>query len=112
MTPSEQERPISLGYLAGRIEGQESQLQDVKAGMQEVNTRLNSGLQEVNTRLDNGLQEVNARLDKGLQEVRDELRETNRRIDRLFYAAITIGGGIIAALIGVIISLIVLIIRS
>lgn len=101
MTPSEQERPISLGYLAGRIEGQESQLQDVKAGMQEVNTRLN-----------NGLQEVNARLDKGLQEVRDELRETNRRIDRLFYAAITIGGGIIAALIGVIISLIVLIIRS
>ena len=90
MTPSEQERPISLGYLAGRIEGQETQLQDVKTGMQEVNTRL----------------------DNGLQEVREGQRETNRRIDRLHQAAITIGGGIIVALVGVIISLIILIIRS
>ncbi len=48
----------------------------------------------------------------GVQEVRDEQRETNRRIDRLYHAAITIGGGIIVALIGVIISLVVLIIRS
>lgn len=79
MTPAEQERPISLGYLAGRIEGQETQLQDVKTGV---------------------------------QEVRDEQRETNRRIDRLYHAAITIGGGIIVALVGVIISLIILIIRS
>ena len=79
MTPSEQEHPINWGYLIGRLEGQETQMQDVKAVV---------------------------------REVRDEQRETNRRVDRLYHAAITIGGGIIVALIGIIISLIILIIRS
>ena len=79
MTTPEQESPLSWGYLIGRLEGQETQMQDVKSVV---------------------------------REVRDEQRETNRRVDRLYHAAITIGGGIIVALIGVIISLIILIIRS
>ena len=101
MTPPEQEHPNNWGYLIGRLEGQEAQLQDLKAQMQRVNDRLDTGLQEVNTRLDNGM-----------QEVRDEQRETNRRVDRVYHAVITIGGGILVALVGVIISLIILIIRS
>ena len=36
-------------------------------------------------------------------EVKENQRETNRRIDRLFYALIGIGGGIIAALVVMII---------
>lgn len=90
MTPPEQEHPINWGYLIGRLEGQEAQLQDLKSEMQ---------------RIDN-------RMDERFQEVRDEQRETNRRVDRLYHAAITIGGGILVALVGVIISLIILIIRS
>lgn len=112
MTPPEQERPNNWGYLIGRLEGQEAQMQDLKAQMQRVNDRLDTGLQEVNNRMNERFQEVNTRLDNGMQEVRDEQRETNRRVDRVYHAVITIGGGILVALVGVIISLIILIIRS
>lgn len=97
MTTPEQESPLSWGYLIGRLEGQETQMQALKTEMQRLDNRMDERFQEV----------------RGEQrEIRDEQRETNRRIDRLYHAAITIGGGIIVALIGVIISLIILIIRS
>ena len=86
---SEPETARTLGYLEGRIAEQSAMLQDLKIGQQEVNSRLDSGLAEVNRRIDTGLGEV------------------NRRIDRLLLAIIGIGGGIIAALVGLVITLIV-----
>jgi putative exporter of polyketide antibiotics len=56
------------------------------------------------------IQDLSRRLDDGLLEIRQEVRETNgrmdqgfqavnARIDRLFLATWAIGGGIIAALV-------------
>ena len=42
-----------------------------------------------------------------LQDLRLEVRAVNTRIDRMFIATWAIGGGIIAALIGLIVTLIV-----
>ena len=42
-----------------------------------------------------------------LQDLRQEVRAINTRIDRMFIATWAIGGGIIAALIGLIVTLIV-----
>ena len=42
-----------------------------------------------------------------LQDLRREVRAVNTRIDRMFVATWAIGGGIIAALIGLIVTLIV-----
>jgi hypothetical protein len=75
---AEPETTRTLGYLEGRIAEQSVMLQDLKAGQQEANRRLDAGLAEVNL-----------------------------RIDRLFLAIIGIGGGIIAALVGLVITLIV-----
>ena len=93
----------TLGYLEGRITEQATALQDLRQDMtsfrQEVNTGLQevrAGLQEVNQRLDQGLQEVNTRIDQGLQAI-------NARIDRMFLSTWAIGGGIIAALVVMII---------
>ena len=44
---------------------------------------------------------------QALQDIRQEVRAVNTRIDRMFVATWAIGGGIIAALIGLIVALIV-----
>ncbi len=57
-------------------------------------------------RLDSRMSAMEARMDTVmtiLAEIRADNRETNRRIDRLFYALLGIGGGIIAALVVMII---------
>ena len=74
MTTLEQEQPITLGYLAGRIEGQETQLQALQAGQ---------------------------------QELRAALQQLNNRIDKLFYAIIGLGIGVIGLLGGGLITLII-----
>ena len=66
MTTLEQE-PITLGYLVGRIEGLEAQVQVLQAGMQQL----------------------------------------NNRVDKLFYAIIGLGIGVIGLLSGGLITLIV-----
>ena len=48
------------------------------------------------------LQSDSARLLEGQGELRAGLAETNRRMDRLFYAIIGIGAGIIASLVALI----------
>ena len=45
------------------------------------------------------LQSDVARVIEGQAELRTDLTETNRRIDRLFYAIIGVGAGIIASLV-------------
>ena len=67
MTTLEQEQPITLGYLAGRIEGLEAQVQALQVGMHQL----------------------------------------NNRIDKLFYAIIGLGIGVIGLLGGGLITLII-----
>ena len=47
------------------------------------------------------LQSDVARVIDGQGELRTELAETNRRIDRLFYAIIGVGAGVIGTLVAV-----------
>lgn len=83
----------SLGNIEGRMAEQSALLHQLHAD-------LTSGLQQVNADLTSGLQRVNADLTYGLQQV-------NGRIDRLMLAMMAIGGGLVAALVGVIITLII-----
>ncbi len=39
-----------------------------------------------------------ATLKEGQREIRDDLREVNRRIDRLFYAVLAVGGALFVAI--------------
>lgn len=48
------------------------------------------------------LQADSARLLEGQSELRAGLAETNRRIDRLFYAILGVGTGIIASLVALV----------
>ena len=47
------------------------------------------------------LQSDVARVIEGQSELRTDLTETNRRIDRLFYALIGVGAGVIGTLVAV-----------
>jgi type VI protein secretion system component VasF len=82
----------TLGYLEGRITEQAAGLQDLRQELAGFRQEVRAEFQEVRA----GLQEVNQRLDQGLQAV-------NSRIDRMFLATWAIGGGIIAALVVMII---------
>jgi hypothetical protein len=57
------------------------------------------------------LHQVRADLTTGLQQVRTDmttgLQQVNARIDRLMLAMLAIGGGLLVALIGIIVTLIV-----
>jgi uncharacterized coiled-coil DUF342 family protein len=82
----------TLGYLEGRITEQAAALQDVRQDLAGLRQEVNTGFQEVRQELKEGIQEVR-------QEIRNGLQEVNRRIDRMFLATWAIGGGIIAALV-------------
>ena len=75
----------TLGYLQASVE-------DLKTGLEQLNARIEAGFSEMNARF----VETNARID-----------ETNARIDRLLYVVLAIGGGIIATLLGMVVTLIV-----
>jgi peptidoglycan hydrolase CwlO-like protein len=73
MTTQEQMADRALGRLEANVENLQTGVADLKSGLQQTNTRID---------------QTNSRID-----------QTNGKIDRLFYAIIGIGGGIIAALI-------------
>ena len=83
MTTQEQTSDRALGRLEANVENLQNSLADVKTELRETNARID----QTNTRID----QTNERID-----------QTNSKIDRLFYAIIGIGGGIIAALIAMI----------
>ncbi len=76
MTTQEQTTDRVLGRLEGIVDNLQTGVADLKSELQQTNARID----QTNTRID----------------------QTNAKIDRLFYAAIGIGGGIIAALIALI----------
>ena len=71
----------TLGYLAGRITEQATAIQDMRQDL--------AGLR----------QEVKTEFREVRQEMRDGFQDVTRRIDRMFLATWAIGGGIIAALV-------------
>ena len=76
MTTQEQTTDRSLGRLEANVENLQGAVADVKTEVRETNARID---------------QTNARID-----------QTNGKIDKLFYATIGIGGGVIAALIALI----------
>ena len=75
----------TLGNLEGRMAEQSALLHQLHAD-------LTAGLQQVNDRID----QINGRID-----------QVNGRIERLLLAVLAIGGGLLAALIGIIVALVV-----
>ncbi len=73
MTTQENTTDRVLGRLEANVENLQTSVADLKSELQQTNTRIG----QTNTRID----------------------QTNSKIDRLFYAIIGIGGGIIAALV-------------
>lgn len=57
--------------------------------------------------LKTGLEQLNGRIEAGFSEMNARFAETNARIDRLLYVVLAIGGGIIATLLGMVVTLIV-----
>ena len=76
MTTQEQNVDRSLGRLEANVENLQNSVSDLKSELQQTNVRID---------------QTNARID-----------QTNGKIDKLFYATIGIGGGIIAALVALI----------
>ena len=76
MTTQEQTSERSLGRLGANVENLQTSVADLKSEIQQTNARID----QTNNRIDHG----------------------NTKIDRLFYAIAGIGGGIIAALIALI----------
>jgi peptidoglycan hydrolase CwlO-like protein len=83
MTTQEQTTDRALGRLEANVENLQTSVADLKIEIQQTNARID----QTNSRID----QTNARIDLG-----------NGKIDRLFFAIIGIGGGIIAALIAMI----------
>ena len=80
MTTQENTTDRVLGRLEANVENLQTSVADLKSELQQTNTRIG----QTNSRID----QTNSRID-----------QTNSKIDRLFYAIIGIGGGIIAALV-------------
>ena len=83
MTTQEQTTDRSLCRLEANVENLQGAVADVRTEIRETNARID----QTNARID----QTNARID-----------QSNGKIDKLFYATIGIGGGIIAALIALI----------
>lgn len=88
MASETQDIARALGQLEGRATEQSSRLDELTTAVRQVNTDMGEGFRQVNTDMASGLQQV------------------NDRIDRLLLTVLAIGGGIIAALVGLIITLI------
>ena len=79
----------------GRLEGTANALlegqREVREGLKDLRGDLDTGLRDLRGDLDTGLRDLRGDLDTGLREV-------NRRIDRLFYAILGVGGALMVAM--------------
>jgi DNA anti-recombination protein RmuC len=105
----------SLGNLEGRMAEQSALLHQIHAdmttGLQQVRADMTTEIQQLRADLNTGLQQVRAESAAGLQQLHAEMttgfQQVNSRIDRLMLAMLAIGGGLLVALIGIIVTLIV-----
>ena len=108
-----------LGRLEGRMEEQGALLHqlhtDVNAGFQQVNARIdqvNARIDQTNDRIDQVNTQLTARIDQTNDRIDQVDARVNDRIDKLALAVIAVGGGMIAAMLGIIAALVVLIVQN
>ena len=109
-TPSEPEVSTSqlfeIWRTIGRLEGAANTLlegqRELKEGQEQLKAVVLSGQQELRAEFLRGQQEARAEYQAGQQEMRAEfkvdLREVNRRIDRMFYTILGVGGALVVAM--------------
>ncbi len=89
------------GTAAALLEGQRELKEGQQELKQELRAEFQSGLHELRAEFQSGQQELRAEFQSGQQELRAELqsglREMNRRIDRLFYLILGVGGALLAS---------------
>ena len=72
-------------------------LEEGQHRMEEGQRRLEAALEENQCRFETRLEENQRQTDAALLDLRVGLRDVNRRVDRLFFAIIAIGGTMIVA---------------
>ena len=87
-----------LAYLEGRMHEQTALLRQIVAQLEQINGRMD--------RVDERVDQVNSRIDAVNSRINEVAKEVNARIDRLYLTTFGIGGGIIAGLVGVILTLV------
>ena len=135
MTTDADTTDVRLGRLEGRVEEQSlatnrlhESVQQLSGRVDQTNVRIdqlqsdmNAGFQQVNARVDQlqsdmnaGFQQGNARMDQlqsdmmaGFQQGNARMDQLNGRIDRMNYMIVGVGGGVIAALVGLIVTLVI-----
>lgn len=80
----------NIWYILGRLEEGQRRLE-------EGQRRLETALEENQHRFETRLEENQRQTDAALLDLRVGLRDVNRRVDRLFFAIIAIGGTMIVA---------------
>lgn len=81
--------------LDSRTDGIESRL---NARIVESENRLNARITEVETRMDDRITALETRTEAGFAELRASVKETNRRIDRVFYTLVGMGGTLLVGM--------------
>ena len=84
-----------LGMLEGRADEQAAAIADLRAGLREIVSTMNSRFEDVNSRFEG----VNSRIDR----VESRIDGLNSRVDRVFLAILGIGAAQIALLITLIV---------
>ena len=84
------------------LSGQQELRAEFLSGQQELRAEFLRGQQEARAEFLRGQQEARAEYQAGQQEMRAEfkvdLREVNRRIDRMFYTILGVGGALVVAM--------------
>ena len=89
---------IALWLAVGRLQSDTARLIE---GQAELRTEFRAELAETNRRIVESNAETNRRIDESNGETYRRIDENNRRMDRLFYAIIGVGAGVIGTLVAV-----------
>lgn len=81
--------------LDSRTDGIESRL---NARIVESENRVNARITEVETRMDDRITALETRMEAGFAELRASVKEANRRIDRVFYTLVGMGGTLLVGM--------------
>jgi hypothetical protein len=89
-----------LGQIEGRLAEHSARFDHIDTRLDQVNSDMAEGFRQVNADMAEGFRQVNSDMTEGF-------RHGSNRTDRLLLAIFGVGGGIIGALIGLLITLIV-----
>ena len=93
----------TIGRVEGRVEslaeGQREVREEMRAGQNELREEMRAGQNELREEMRAGQNELREEMRAGQNENRSGFAEMNRRIDRLFYAILAFGGGVVAAVL-------------